>query len=117
MLEIRRSPVHGRGLFTTADVDAGEVLETVPLLVLDEHDTATVTGTVVGRYVVAWGEHLTAVAFGFLSLCNHADDPNAELQTADDLPIGPVASLVALRPIAADEEITIDYGDDHPITD
>jgi len=48
----------------------------------------------------------SAIALGYTSLLNHAHAPNCEfIRHIDDLAI----DLVALRDIAAGEELTIDY--------
>ncbi len=48
------------------------------------------------------------LAFGCLTCCNHADDPNAAVSWKED-GIGLWAELHALRDIAAAEEVTLRY--------
>lgn len=112
MLEIRTSPTHGRGVFTTERVHAGEVLEVAPVLPFDRKDTRRIDATALSQYVFDWGDDRTAVAFGYVSLCNHGMPPNAEVEVAED---PPTITLTACRDIPAGTEILVDYGEDHPV--
>lgn len=49
------------------------------------------------------------MALGLMSLCNHADTPNADIRFVQEDGLGWVAELVALAEIAAGEEITYRY--------
>ena len=110
MLEVRASDRHGRGLFTTAPVASGDVLEVAPALPLDPSDTAAIDGTAVEHYVFDWGDGHTAVAFGYVSMCNHGEPANAEVQVDED---DVTLHLVAIADIPAGTEILLDYGPDH----
>ena len=95
-IEIRRSLVHGSGVFATRDIKAGEIIASCRGRPVDRD----------GPYV-AWRETKAGVErryeiTGKLRFLNHACTPNAELSRFD---------LVAVRPICAGEEITIYYGD------
>ncbi|MFM1891101.1 MAG: hypothetical protein RLZ44_178 [Pseudomonadota bacterium] len=94
------SPIHGRGLFARRRIVAGEYIGTYwgpaakrngmyVLWVYESHDDAAVSGRS-GR--------------NLLRYLNHALPANAEFNGFD---------LYALANIAADEEITINYGDDY----
>ena len=107
----------GRGVIADAPIGKGELVERSPVLVIPPQDRAAVDATVVFTYVFMW-EHGTveedlyrhegrsAIALGYTSLLNHSYAPNCEfIRHIDDLAI----DLVALRDIAAGEELTIDY--------
>ena len=107
----------GRGVLADAPIGKGELVERSPVLVIPPQDRAAVDATVVFTYVFMW-EHGTveedlyrhegrsAIALGYTSLLNHSYAPNCEfIRHIDDLAI----DLVALRDIAAGEELTIDY--------
>lgn len=86
------SDIHGKGLFAKAPIKAGSII-----------------GYLQGRPTGADGDHVLWISptQGIEVLCdlryiNHADRPNACYY--DDL------SVVALRDIAPNEEITHDYG-------
>jgi hypothetical protein len=97
---------HGRGVIATAAIASGETIEICPILELGENDA----GGLLDDYTVKLGDDRPGVALllGYGSLYNHADDPNAEyIAEADD-----AYSFVALRDIAAGEQITISYGEE-----
>lgn len=77
-LEMRASPIHGRGMFAVKSVSAGDVL--APVIVQGHRAPPA-------RYT------------------NHSAHPNARFSLQPD---GEVL-MVALRDIAPDEEVTIDY--------
>lgn len=108
----------GRGVVAEREIAGGELVERAPVLVIPEADRAAVDPTNVGNYIFMW-EHDTvaqdlyarkgraAVVLGYTSLLNHADAANCDfVRYIDALAI----DLVALRDIAAGEELTIDYG-------
>ena len=107
----------GRGVVADKRIEEGELVERSPVLVIPHHDRAAADGTIAFTYVFMW-EHDTveedlykhegraAIALGFTSLLNHSYTPNCEfVRHIDELMI----DLVALRTIAAGEELTIDY--------
>lgn len=94
-LQVRRSPIHGKGLFTARAVAAGELIGVYEGKPVQED----------GMHVL-WVEHEYGQWTGYegtncLRFLNHCSDPNAEM---DGL------ICFARRDISADEEITIDYG-------
>ena len=94
---VGESPIHGRGLFATHTIADGARIgayEGPPA----EYDST----------YVLWVEDDDGVWHGILGenelrYLNHSSRPNAAFEGAD---------LYAMRAIAADEEITIHYGDD-----
>ena len=66
--------------------------------------------TVLHDYYFVWddkdGESRAAVALGLVSLCNHSRRPNARVRPNR---ARETLDLLALTPIAAGREITIDY--------
>jgi uncharacterized protein len=96
---------HGRGVIATAEIAAGETIEVCPILELGEADASGL----LDDYTVSLGENPGyALLLGYGSLYNHSDEPNAEyLVEADD-----AYAFVALRDIAAGEQITISYGEE-----
>lgn len=97
---------HGRGVFATAPIAEGETIEVCPVLAIDSADS----NGVLADYVVDLGDDSegSGLMLGYGSLYNHSEDPNAEyVWVADD-----AYEFVALRDIAAGEEVTITYGAD-----
>lgn len=131
-LAVERLPVHslqrvplfiaemgqrGRGVVAGRRIEPGELVERSPVLIIPARERTKADETIVFTYVFMW-EHATveedlykhegrsAIALGYTSLLNHSYTPNCEfIRHIDDLAI----DLVALRPIEAGEELTIDY--------
>ncbi len=107
----------GRGVVAGRRIEAGELIERSPVLVIPARDRIATDATVVFTYVFMW-EHGTveedlykhegraAIALGYTSLLNHSYSPNCDfIRHIDAL----VIDLVARRVIDAGEELTIDY--------
>lgn len=98
-----RSPVHGNGVFANRDFAADDLIEEAPVLGMDRTDALALA-----NYVFNDPGDKTRVflAFGYGSIYNHDDSPNAKFvfRSRDAL------SFVATRPIRRDEEITVNYG-------
>lgn len=105
-LDVRHSPGRGKGLFASRDIRDGDLLDEAHVLTWP---AGALGGHELDRYCFAWPGDREAVAFGRISLVNHSSAPNARIEI--DEPAG-VIRLRAARTIAADEEITFDYGCD-----
>src|SRR5260370_25115243 len=110
-LEIRNDPAKGRGVFATAPIAAGTLIEAAPVIIVPSAQCAVLDKTILHDYYFDWngdpdGEGSGAVALGLGALCNHSRRPRARVRrnlaqaTLD---------LFALVPIAAGDEVTIDY--------
>jgi hypothetical protein len=108
----------GRGVVAGRRIEAGELVERSPVLIIPHEQRAAVDPTAVGNYIFLWepgtvGEDLyrqegrAAVALGYTSLVNHSATPNCAFTRHFD---ALVLDLNALRAIEAGEEITFDYG-------
>src|SRR5438067_13170477 len=100
-VEARPSARHGLGVFAVHDIDSGDVVERCPVLVVDADEATHVSAGSLAHHLWEWGDGTVAVALGYGSLYNHADDPNAECSAA-----GEELVIVARRSIAAGDEIT-----------
>ena len=90
---VKKSGIHGKGLFAARKIKAGEVLGSIKYNPVQED----------GPYVLWLGELGIKVDCD-LKFINHSKKPNACY--CDDL------DVIALKNIKKDEEITHDYGDD-----
>ena len=108
MYAIRRIPGKGRGVVATRAMPAGTEIVTCPVIVYDSTDAGRIGKTRLGDYAFRFGEQTqrSCIILGVISLCNHDDEPNAELACRED---DESMTLVAARPIAAGEEICIKY--------
>jgi SET domain-containing protein len=105
-IEVKRIKGKGRGVFARRAIAKGEVIERVPLLVMTSDEYAKgISQTPLKDYCFAWGVDQVVLALGYGSLYNHSYKPNARYED-----IGPsTKAFVSIRPIAAGEEITINY--------
>lgn len=108
--KLRLGPVpgKGRGVFATAPIAAGELFERAPVIISPDTEWPDLEKTQLYHYCFEWGpEHThTAIALGYASLYNHSFTPSARylLQLDEHL-----IHFVALRDIAAGEEIVMNY--------
>lgn len=112
-VEVRTSPLHGRGLFASTDIPAGALLGVYPLLILSQADTAQLKPTRLYHYVFyvdedEAGAMRAAVAFGKISMCNHSRDANADFYVDGEAETVTLTSRIALK---EGDEILIDYED------
>ena len=110
-LEIRSDPLKGRGIFAREAIAAGTPIESAPVIIVPAAQCPLLDRTILHDYYFHWdgdpdGEGRGAVALGLVALCNHSCRPNARVRRnfAQD-----TLDLVALAPIAAGGEVTIDY--------
>ena len=110
-LEIRSEPAKGRGVFARAPIAAGSLIEAAPIIIVPPAQCALLDQTILHDYYFHWdgdpdGDGSGAVALGLAALCNHSRRPNARVRRnlAQE-----TLDLLALSPIAAGDEVTIDY--------
>jgi hypothetical protein len=99
----------GRGVFATRTFQVGEVIERAPVVVFPRALVRPLEGSVLDSYWFWWDEQHNAMCLGCGSLYNHACPANARFErdtAAKEL------VFVAVRGIAAGEEITVNYHGD-----
>jgi SET domain-containing protein len=104
-IEARDSPIHGRGVFATSDIEPGEILEECHFITLE---TPTQDPNLF-RYVFCWPMRNTnchAVVFGLGSMFNHSDNNDATWVTDE---VNRVYRFIAVKFIPAGKEILINY--------
>ena len=99
----------GRGVFASRDIAAGDVLGEFHSIRLPPEEVRACKGSTLSHF---WFEDdadgAAFVVLGWIELVNHSTAPNADRawrQSAE----GEVVTLYALRPIAAGEQLFIDY--------
>jgi SET domain-containing protein len=105
-IEVKRIKGKGRGVFARRAIREGELIESVPVLVLPAHEVENAWGwSGLGNFCFVWARGQVAVALGYGSLYNHSYRPNARYED-----VAPrTKQFRALRDIASGEEITINY--------
>ena len=99
-------PKDGKGVFAAKSIKKGEVIEECPVLVLPKKDYPTVKKTILRNYYFMWGKTTSALCFGYGSFYNHSYQPNATYKkNTKERKI----DFVAIKNIAKDKEITVNY--------
>jgi hypothetical protein len=100
--DIKPSDVGTRGVFASRDYEKGEILEVCPCI---KQEHVTVVGRV-ADYLFTLNDDESLIAFGYCSMYNHSDDPNAiwHIITEDQM------KIETLKKIKKGEEIFISYG-------
>ena len=101
----------GRGVFTDEIIQAGDLIEICPVLVLPAEDRKLIDDTTIFNYYFLWGdEHLqSGIALGYGSLYNHCRSANADYESYYE---EQEIHIICHKDIAANEEITINYNND-----
>jgi uncharacterized protein len=97
---VRRSPIHGRGLFATAPIPAGEAVMRLGGELIDDATLATLIPPY-SSLTVGAGRHLLLDPAHPACYGNHSCDPS--LWHAD------AVSLIARSDVAVGQELTVDY--------
>lgn len=110
-IEVRKSPVHGLGVFATDKISKGELIEECPLIFLNtkkgETNYCLIDYTFVWPKGSEWTNHVITLGYG--ALYNHSNDPNATWENNLE---NTTFNFVAIRDIEKDEEIFTFYGDE-----
>lgn len=108
--EVAPSSVHGLGVFTRCYVPrAGMRLWMDPVIyVTDKTELERI-----GDYTFAYSKKWQGLVLGRTSIMNHDSDPNVEVTLDTSKKLGSVAKVYSTRPIAAGEELFIDYGSEY----
>ncbi|NCA99759.1 MAG: SET domain-containing protein-lysine N-methyltransferase [Clostridia bacterium] len=98
-------PGKGRCVVATCAIEAGDLIECCPVILFHlEQDLLNRSG--LGIYHFEWDDDCEAIVLGLGSLYNHSFEPNARfIRDYEQQWI----KFIAARPIAASEEITINY--------
>lgn len=116
MIEIRTSHDKGRTVVAKFPISAGQLIDSAPATTFPFQDWEFIRQTSLFVYTFVRPDEYQQrediapgyIVFGPVSLCNHANQPNAYVKWIED-EVGIWANLTALRDIAADEEVTMYY--------
>ena len=106
MLIVGNTNLKGRGVFAQKRFLKGEIIETVPVVVIPAEQVEFLDKTILGNYYYDWEDKAAAIALGLSSLINHSYHPNTYYvkKFADQ-----ELDMIAYRDIEAGEEITANY--------
>lgn len=105
---VGQSPIAGRGVFAAEAIEEGTVIEVCPVIILPPEDLEVIHRTFLHDYYFLWSDEECAIALGYGSLYNHRAQPNADYRMDYD---NQTIDFFCLTPIAAGEEITVNYVD------
>ncbi len=117
-IEVRRSPLHGWGVFALEDIPAESVIETAPGIKIPRELLSTCYYIVIAdgmppedlqldQYGIWWPNDQVCIPQGWVGLYNHSDEPSSEFDHNYELD---TVSVRSIRDISAGEEITVHYG-------
>ena len=110
------SPGKGRGIFARKRIPAGTTILVDPVVVVSPEEFELLGLTALSNHVFRWSydcegkeSDFYCIAFGLGSMINHASSPNVR---GRDIHADQVIVFEAIRDIARDEELFLDYGID-----
>ena len=103
----------GRGVFTAKKINAGDIVETCPVVVFDHKDYKKLKKTKLRNYYFIWGakQNKVAITLGYGSLYNHSYSPNCTYKKHFKENI---VQFIALKDIGPNKEITVNYNSGNP---
>ena len=105
-LEVRESSVHGKGIFTTVDIPADEIICIIHGEVIDENECVRREEEENNVYIFWNGEsYIDTANNSLVRHLNHLCAPNCYVDDRDESTL----FLVAQNDIKAGEELSIDY--------
>ncbi len=111
-LYIAQTNGKGRGVFTGSEIEPGTTIEEAPVIVMSAEDRVFLDKTLLHDYIFEWqpaGADLCCMALGWVPVYNHSSQPNCEYFMDYD---NQTISIVTLRKVEADEELTFNYNGD-----
>ncbi len=107
-IQVRKSNLHGWGVFAKENILAGEILEEDPFLVIPMGTNEASSMFIDYRFNYPRINSINQVlVFGFSSLYNHSESPNALWETDTE---NQIFVFTAIKDILKDEEILVYYG-------
>ena len=104
---VKNTGTKGRGVFAQKDFDAGEIIETCPVVYLSPKERTHCERTILAYYLYPWTSTRCGVmVLGYGSIYNHSFTPNAEWQ--QDFKAKTMIYR-ASQAIKKDEEILVNY--------
>lgn len=101
----------GRGVFTTADIEKGAIVEIAPVIVMTREERKLLDQTLLHDYIFEWGRDPKGccMALGYIPVYNHSYRSNCEYEMDYEEEL---ITVRAVRFIKAGEELSINYNGD-----
>jgi hypothetical protein len=114
-IELRKSPIHGWGVFAKEDINANEILEEVPFLIIPMAKGDVNSWFIDYRFNFPTGDwKWQVIPVGFACYYNHLNNANAGWYTDEENEIFVFTTILFIK---KDEEICTYYGDVNYWTD
>ncbi|ATP56932.1 SET domain-containing protein-lysine N-methyltransferase [Pedobacter ginsengisoli] len=107
-IEVKESPLHGRGVFAKNKIMKGSIIEKAPVVFLtnDEKETLRFTKLFHYYFLLSEPEKQAAFSFGYASFYNHSPEANAIFTFSQKRS---TINIYAYKTIEPGHEITINY--------
>lgn len=103
-VEMKPSPIHGRGMFAKRPIKSGQLIEAAPLIFFNRENDLT-SNSVIKHYDMNIDGKTSSIMLGYATIYNHSDDNNAKwLVNGDQI------YITALRDIQTGDEVFVNYG-------
>ncbi len=102
----------GRGVYTKTALQADEIIEVAPVIVMSGEERTLLDKTLLHDYIFEWqpeGKQMCCMALGWVPVYNHAYNSNCEYFMEYDTD---TIYIKTVRNIEAGEELTINYNGD-----
>lgn len=100
MIKIKKSNIHGKGVFATDNIPVGTEL-ICDVLLIDKNNNILVP------YQYPWDKYYYSICIGFGSFFNHSYKPNVKIFKCDK--INKTKTFKVISSIEKDEELFIKY--------
>ena len=109
-ITVKKSKLHGRGVFSKIDFKKGEIIEECPVILIPMNEEKFLDKTFLYNYYFEWDKKNVAIILGYGSIYNHSHNANTEF---DSNPKNMTMFLTAIKNIKKGEEITVNYNGNH----
>ena len=101
----------GRGVFSSADIEAGIIVEVAPVIIMSSDERKLLDKTLLHDYIFEWGEEKNhcCMALGYVPIYNHSYQSNCEYEMDFEQEL---ITIKLVRPVKAGEELFINYNGD-----
>ena len=107
-IEVRKSPIHGWGVFAKEDIKSGEILEESYFIILPIQKGELSPLLLDYRFnFPRFNSEYQVIPFGFSCIYNHSNEANAKWETDEE---NQLFIFETIRDIKRDEEICTYYG-------
>ena len=95
-----------RGMIASEDIRAGTIIEICPTLLSPVKDYELLSKTILECYFFDWNKQYDALVFGYGSMINHSNNPNAKYHRDYK---NKTLIISAIKEIKSGEEVLVNY--------